>query len=76
MAEVVTSQNLIMEFESTGGNAVTLTLKDAADNLDAETVSTNMDTIVGKGVFQYEDDDPIEISKSAKVRKVVENVLF
>ena len=76
MAEVVTSQNLIMEFESVKGNAVKLTLKDAADNLDAEAVALNMDAIIGKNVFQYEEDDLIEVAKAAKVRKIVDDVLF
>ncbi|MBR5319418.1 MAG: DUF2922 domain-containing protein [Peptococcaceae bacterium] len=76
MAEAVTSRSLIMGFQSDLGNDKNITLKNAAGNLDAETVSTNMDTIISKGVFQYADGDPLAIAVSAKVRTVTDNQLF
>lgn len=76
MAEVVASRSLIMGFQSDSGNDKNITVKNAAENLDAETVSTNMDTIISKGVFQYADGDPLAVAETAKIQKTVENVLF
>ena len=76
MAEVVTSQKLIMGFSSDSGNSMNITVKDALDTLDAETVSTNMDTIISKGVFQYADGDPLAVAETAKIQKPIEHVLF
>ena len=76
MAEKLVSKSLLMGFGSDQGNEKTITLKNAADNLDAETVSTNMDTILSKNVLQYADGDPLVTALSAKVRTVTDDELF
>ncbi len=76
MSETVISKQLIMEFGSDLGNKKKITVKNIADNLDAEQVSTNMDGIIGKGVFQYADGDLLTVAESAVIRTVTEEQLF
>lgn len=76
MAETVTSKQLIMGFLSDLGNSKKLTVKNAAEGLDAEQVAAYMDTIIEKSVFQYADGDPLTIAESASVRTVSELPLF
>ena len=46
------------------------------ENLDAENVSTIMDTVISKGVFTDKDGNPLTIDLGATVRTTTDEELF
>ena len=46
------------------------------ENPDAENVSTVMDTVISKGVFEDGKGNPLSIALSATVRTIRDDVLF
>lgn len=76
MAETLVSQKLKAGFVTDHNTSVTLLINDPVDNLDAETVSAAMETMVGKNVLQDSKGNPVTAAYSAKILKTLENTLF
>lgn len=76
MTEKLVSQKLKAGFTTEQNTSVTLTVNDPIDNLDAESVSAAMETMVGKDVLQDNKGNAVTAAISAKIVKTLENTLF
>ena len=75
MAEITVSRQLKATYGTDADTKVTHSM-DCLANLDAENVSTTMDTIISKNVFTDKDGNPLTIALGAMVRTITEDELF
>ena len=75
MAEVLVSRTLKAKYGTDADTEVTHSMP-CVENPDAENVSTVMDTVISKGVFEDGKGNPLSIALSATVRSIRDDVLF
>lgn len=76
MAETLVSEKLKAGFVTDQNTSVTLTVNDPVANLDAETVSAAMESMVGKNVLQDSKGNAVTAAYSANIEKLFIYPLF
>lgn len=70
------NKKLSMTFGSAAGSEVTITVDYPAEDLAQETVSNAMEDLAQLGVFVDKENQPLTLSKSAKITTTTVQELF